>query len=88
MAKDIRDWARSCDACQRCKVQRHTRTDIGTFPQPQRRFAHIHVDIVGPLPATNGFRYLFTVIDRSTRWPEATPMEYETAVPDLVSQFY
>ena len=79
MAKDIRDWARSCDACQRCKVQRHTRTDIGTFPQPQRRFAHIHVDIVGPLPASNGFRYLFTVIDRSTRWPEATPMEYETA---------
>ena len=79
MAKDIRDWARSCDACQRCKVQRHTRTDIGIFPQPQRRFAHIHVDIVGPLPASNGFRYLFTVIDRSTRWPEATPMEYETA---------
>ena len=62
MVKDIRDcMARSCDACQRCKVQRHIRTDIGTFPQPQRGFAHIHVDIVGPLPVSNEFRYLFTL---------------------------
>ena len=26
MAKDIRDWARTCDACQRCKVQTITIT--------------------------------------------------------------
>ena len=79
MAKNIREWARRCDACQRCKVQRHTKTNIGDFPQPKRRFAHIHVDVVGPLPPSHGFRYLFTVTDRSTRWPEATPMEDETA---------
>ena len=44
-----------------------------------RRFSHIHVEVVGPLPTSNGCRYLFTVIDRSTRWPEAIPMKYETA---------
>ena len=79
MAKDIREWARSCVACQRSKVHRHTKSSIKEFPQPHRRFSHIHVDVVGPLPASNGCRYLFTVIDRSTRWPEAIPMEYETA---------
>jgi transposase InsO family protein len=42
---------------------------------PARRFTHIHVDIVGPLPAaTCGSRYLFTVVDRSSRWLEALPM--------------
>jgi hypothetical protein len=40
----------------------------------------IHVDIVGPLPvATCGSRYLFTVVDRSSRWLEALPMRYIAA---------
>jgi transposase InsO family protein len=29
------------------------------------------VDLVGPLPASKGFTYLFTIIDRTSRWPEA-----------------
>ena len=32
------------------------------------------MDIVGPLPASQGSRYIFSIIDRSTRWPEAIPM--------------
>ena len=31
-----------------CAVRYSDRTDIGTFPQPQRRFAHIHVDMLDP----------------------------------------
>ncbi|XP_037803923.1 uncharacterized protein LOC119598342 [Penaeus monodon] len=64
---------RSVTACQTSKILRHTEMGPGSFHQPQRRFAHIHVDIVGPLPPS-GHRYLFTVVDRSTRWPEAIPM--------------
>ncbi|KAK3895895.1 hypothetical protein Pcinc_000503 [Petrolisthes cinctipes] len=42
-------------------------------------FAHIHVDFVGPLPPSDGHRYLLTNIDRSTRWPEAIPMANTTS---------
>jgi transposase InsO family protein len=38
---------------------------------PAQRFSHIHVDLVVPLPASEGTTYMFTVIDRNTRWFEA-----------------
>ena len=75
MNKDITAWSRTCVHCQRSKIHRHTKSSLGHFPQPTRRFGHIHVDVVGPLSISEGHRYLFTIIDRSTRWPEAVPME-------------
>ncbi|GFT82460.1 hypothetical protein TNCV_3350371 [Trichonephila clavipes] len=32
---------------------------------------HIHIDIVSPLPPSEGHHYLLTIIDRFSRWPEA-----------------
>ncbi len=40
----------------------------------------MHVDIVGPLPTSaEGFSYLFTMVDRSTRWLEAVSIKSITA---------
>ncbi|KAK3880545.1 hypothetical protein Pcinc_014973 [Petrolisthes cinctipes] len=50
ISRDAGNWVRSCVPCQKSKVHRHTETGPGAFHQPQRRFAHIHVDVVGPLP--------------------------------------
>ncbi|XP_063369336.1 retrovirus-related Pol polyprotein from transposon 412 [Cydia amplana] len=71
---DVGKWAKVCVHCQRAKIQRHTTSPISSFP-PTTRFEHIHIDLVGPLPTTaSGHRYLLTMIDRSTRWPEAIPL--------------
>ena len=79
MKRDIACWTRTCHHCQQSKVQRHVKAPLKAFPLPDCRFDSIHVDIVRPLPPSKGYTYLFTCIERHTRWSEAIPMVDATA---------
>jgi Integrase zinc binding domain len=75
MAADIATWCRDCVQCSVSKVTTHARAAVEPIDLPPPRFAHLHVNLVGPFPVSAGSnRYLFTVIDRSTRWVEAVPV--------------
>ena len=72
--KQVGMWAKTCISCQKSKVQRDVIALLEHGQLPDCRFQRIHVDVVGPLPISQGKSYLFTMIDRYTWWPEAIPM--------------
>jgi len=75
-AADVARWCRDCQQCQRGKVTQQPAAAVQPIAVPERRFSHLHVDLVGPLPTSqSGYRYLLTAIDRSTRWLEAIPLK-------------
>jgi cleavage and polyadenylation specificity factor subunit 1 len=60
--------------CQKGKVHCHVRLWPHHVAVPEQRFSHINVDLVGPLPASEGATNGFTMIDRNTRWFEVLPL--------------
>ncbi|GFX63479.1 hypothetical protein TNCV_104871 [Trichonephila clavipes] len=64
ISSDVAKWARHCLACQKSKIHRHTRSPLSSFQEPSQRFDHVHLDLIGPLPPSNGYTYCLTMIDR------------------------
>ena len=90
---DITRYCRSCDVCQRTLSKgRVTKVPLGKMPLIEVPFERIAVDIVGPIhPVTDQKnRYILTVVDYATRYPEAIPLpsiETERVAEALVSIF-
>ncbi|XP_068207688.1 uncharacterized protein [Palaemon carinicauda] len=54
ITKEGKDWVRACTSCHTSKVHRHNDSEVGTSLQPQRRFAHIHINVTSAFdPAAN-----------------------------------
>ena len=64
----------SCDVCQRTK-RKFDKPALSLHPVPVKLGAwqQIGIDLVGPLPeALSGNKYIMTVTDYFSKWPEAT----------------
>ena len=61
MKRDILQWAKECDKCSMAKVGRHVKPPIKPLEVPASRFEHVHVNLVGLLPVSNGYKYLLTI---------------------------
>ena len=77
---DVSQYVQSCPVCQAIKKGRSIRPPMTNRPVPQRRFSQLMVDVIGPLPPSEGNKYILTILDRTSRWTAAIPMKEATAL--------
>ena len=78
MKSDIDLYVKCCNPCKKVKPGKKL-MGTGEFRVPDKRFSHVMVDIVGPLPPSYGYKFLLTAICRSSRFLQAIPLQEATA---------
>ncbi|XP_040195045.1 uncharacterized protein LOC120928035 [Rana temporaria] len=74
---EVREYCRTCETCQKVgKTGDHPKASLQPLPIIREPFSRIAVDIIGPLarPSATGKKYILTVVDYATRYPEAIPL--------------
>ena len=93
MTADVKKFCSSCDLCQKTIPKgRVTKSPLGRMPLIEVPIKRVAVDIIGPMcpKSEDGHRYILTVIDYATRYPEATPLKWctsEEVTEGLLSNF-
>jgi transposase InsO family protein len=90
---DIKRFVMSCDVCQRAiNKQGVSKAPLGHLPLIEEPFRMICVDLVGPIEprSSRGNRYILTIVDMATRFPEAIPLRGISTeeVADKLFEFY
>ena len=91
--QDVTRYCRSCDICQRTLPKgRVPVAPLGKLPLIDTPFRRVAMDLIGPIhpPSDKGHRYLLTIMDYSTRYPEAIPLtniDTETVAEALVEVY-
>ena len=80
MGKFVSKYVKTCHYCQSVKPRRRLVPKAKVFPVPDHRFQHLHVDVVGPLPPSEGMSYILTIVDRKSRWLECIAMPAATSL--------
>ena len=90
---DVTRYCKSCDVCQKTvNMGSVPKVPLEKMPLIDKPFKRVAIDLVGPIgpPSEDGHRYILTLVDFATRYPEAVPLkniDTETVAEALVDIF-
>ena len=75
MAKDIREYVRSCDVCQKTKHRKHPPYGLlQPLPIPSEPFETITMDFITELPNSEGYDAILVIVDKLTKYGMFIPV--------------
>ncbi len=94
MNKDIKEYVKACDMCQRVKSRRHGRAgELQALPLPVKPFVSITMDFITDLPPSvdtlTGAVYdsILVIVDRYTKFARYIPCRKTTSATELAQLF-
>ncbi|TAQ83295.1 hypothetical protein B7494_g8382 [Chlorociboria aeruginascens] len=93
MRKDVKEWVRRCDTCQRVKARRHKPYGkLGMLPVPKTPWEEISCDFITGLPSSkdhlgNVYDAVFVVICRFTKMAKYIPVRKTITAAHLADVF-
>lgn len=90
---EVTHYCKSCDVCQKTVNKGSVpKVPLEKMPLIDKPFKRVAIDLVGPIgpPSEDGHRYILTLVDFATRYPEAGPLkniDTETVAEALVDIF-
>ncbi|XP_040079039.2 uncharacterized protein LOC120850576 [Ixodes scapularis] len=78
MQSEIKRYVCSCDVCQRTVPKGKVgKAPLGSMPIIDTPFQRVAIDIIGPIVpiASSGNRYILTMVDMATRYPDAVALK-------------
>lgn len=77
---DVKKMCQTCPVCQVTAPRKTAKAPLIALPIVRTPFLRLAMDMVGPLPTTaDGYRYILTICDYGTRYPEAFPLRSTTS---------
>ena len=80
MYKDIENYVKNCNVCNRYKSSSSLSSKIASYPLPSKPFERVHMDLLTNFSESDrGNKHLLVVIDELTRFTEMYPIKNKTA---------
>ena len=93
MYKDIEDYVKSCDICQRIKAKRHrSYGNLQSLPHAEAKWKHLTMDFITGLPGSQDrhgteFDAILVIVDRFTKMAVYIPCKKTIDAADLADLF-
>lgn len=88
MNKEIQQYVRACDICQRCKPDLAASPGLlQPLPIPERIWDDISLDFIEGLPSSAGKQVILVVVDRLSKYAHFMPLSHPYTALDVAQLF-
>ena len=89
MSRDIKQYAETCDICQKAKPRRHAPVGLlRSIPVPTRPFEVVSMDFIPELPQSAGFDNILVIVDKLTKYGIFIPCHTTLTETDTAKLFF